>query len=102
MIPHRKNSVGTARIEAGRALWPSLFRVWLEGSDRWRIEQAGSGREKAEMPGGIFPDLSTALEYARMMSGGAETTLELYIGPVYAVVHQDRGWTRPICAGGLG
>jgi hypothetical protein len=45
-----------------------------------------------------LPSLSEAIAYARRECGAAPATIELLIDGFYAVIHQERGWPRPLIA----
>jgi hypothetical protein len=45
-----------------------------------------------------LPSLSASIDYARKECAAAPATIELLIDGFYAVVHQERGWTRRLIA----
>lgn len=45
-----------------------------------------------------LPSLSASIDYARKASNAEPATIELVIDGMYIVVHQDRGWPRPLLA----
>ena len=46
-----------------------------------------------------LPSLSASIDYARKECAAAPATIELFIDGLYAVVHQERGWPRPLRRG---
>jgi hypothetical protein len=47
-----------------------------------------------------LPSLSASIEYARSACDGAPATIELFTDGWYIVVHQERGWPRPLLTAG--
>ena len=52
----------------------------------------------AALPASDLPSLSASLDYARKACDAAPATIELFIDGMYMVVHQERGWPRPLLA----
>lgn len=52
------------------------------------------------VPASELPSLSASIEYARSACDGAPATIELFIDGWYIVVHQERGWPRPLVTAG--
>jgi len=67
------------------------FLISRECDGRWRVESGGAAGAPS------FPLLSEAIVFARGTCEAAPATIELRIGEVTAVVHQDAGWPRAIC-----
>jgi hypothetical protein len=99
---HRRNELATRPAdtspciepEAGgnQELWPTLFRLWLDRNQRWRVEPS-----QPQGPTGVFAELPDAVAFAKCSCSGAPATVELRMDGLYAVVHQERGWPKPIC-----
>jgi hypothetical protein len=75
-----------------RELWPTLFRLWLDRNQRWRVEP-----DQPQGPTGVFADLPDAVAFAKRVCSGAAATVELRMNGFYVVIHQERGWPNPIC-----
>jgi hypothetical protein len=45
-----------------------------------------------------LPSLSASIDYARKACEAAPATIELFIDGLYVVIHQERGWPRPLLA----
>jgi hypothetical protein len=45
-----------------------------------------------------LPSLSASIDYARNACDAAPATIELFVDGMYMVVHQQRGWPRPLLA----
>lgn len=84
-----------ARDEAGSsaaAFGPPKRFLIAQGSDgRWRVE---SGGDRAKP---LFVLLSEAIVFARGTCEAAPATIELHIGEIVAVIHQEAGWPKSIC-----
>ena len=66
-----------------------ILRQCLGGC--WRLEMPGY------WTGGTFVGLKEALAFARRECCGAAATVELRFAGMVCVVHQPRGWPKPIC-----
>jgi hypothetical protein len=82
----------SAAAASPEGLWPPLFRLWLDGNQRWQVETDRPGA-----PIGVFAELEEAVAFAKHACRGAAATVELHIDDFYAVVHQEPGWPNPIC-----
>jgi hypothetical protein len=49
-------------------------------------------------PASNLPSLSASIDYARTACDAAPTTIELFVDGMYIVMHQKRGWQRPLFA----
>lgn len=67
------------------------------------IRQCLGGRWLLEMPAywvrATFMGLEEALDFARRECCGAAAAIDLRFDGMICVIHQDRGWPKPICAG---
>jgi hypothetical protein len=49
-------------------------------------------------PASNLPSLSASIDYARTACDAAPATIELFVDGMYIVMHQKRGWQRPLFA----
>jgi hypothetical protein len=65
------------------------------------LSEGVGGRWLLQMPGywtgGTFVGLKEALAFARRECCGAAATIELRCAGMLCVIHQPRGWPKPIC-----
>jgi hypothetical protein len=52
----------------------------------------------APEPVSQLPSLSASIDHARKACDAAPATIELFVDGMYIVVHQERGWSRPLLA----
>jgi hypothetical protein len=58
----------------------------------WSLHGLASG------PVSHLPSLSASIDHAREACHAAPATIELLVDGMYMVVHQERGWPRPLLA----
>jgi hypothetical protein len=58
----------------------------------WSLHGLASG------PVSHLPSLSASIDHAREACDAAPATIELFVDGMYMVVHQERGWPRPLLA----
>jgi hypothetical protein len=69
---------------------PPMIRIIHEADDQWTVSSA-SHRYR-----GSFPDLKSALAFARQTYGDAPATLWLSVDGLVVVIPQEAGWPRSV------
>jgi hypothetical protein len=67
------------------------LKIYLEQTGEWLFEGLPC------CPVRRFSDLGEGLDWAKRQCQSGPALLELYMGCLYAVVHQERGWPHNLC-----
>jgi hypothetical protein len=66
------------------------LKICRDSWETWSVHGLSPG------PVSNLPSLSASIDYARAACEAAPATIELVVDGMYIVVHQERGWPRPL------
>jgi hypothetical protein len=75
-----------------RRVSPTHFRLWCDDDGHWRVASSELG-----LSGLAFAELATAVAFAKQACRQDAAIVELQIDGLSVVIHQERGWPKPIC-----
>jgi hypothetical protein len=92
MFAVQQLSKGEPGRSGARLPSPIHIRLSLDKDHRWRVASDAFGLSKTG-----FADLPQAIAFAKEVAAEEAAIVELQIDGFSAVIHQERGWPKPIC-----
>ena len=71
---------------------PRRFSLSRDRCGIWELADSNSARARS------FPNLATALDFARVESDAEAATIEMFLDGLYICLHQPKGWPHPVCS----